>query len=189
MFLWIFLRNDHSYVHMNFWYKWSFKYSYEFFILMIIQLLIWINKSYKWSFKCSNEFLGVTSSSRSDNVTLHVCPFVCKSPYFLGTMAPLHFAPLPICSFTPLVVGGWWWLEGATHTLCNTWISLTAQFSIFGASASSLIQRLTFQFVCCRSFQVRRRPCSYKRLFKYPYEFLPHSAQLSWESGKFQLAR
>ena len=96
---------------MNFLYKWSFKYSYEFFILMINQLLIWINKSYKWSFKCSNEFLGVTSSSRSDNVTLHVCPFVCKSPYFLGTMAPLHFAPLPICSFTPLVVGG-----------CNTYI-------------------------------------------------------------------
>ena len=33
------------------------------------------------------------------------------------------------------------------------------QFSLFEALASSHIQRLTFQFVHCRSFWVRRRPC------------------------------
>ena len=38
-------------------------------------------------------------------------------------------------------------------------ISQTDQFVIFEALASSHIRRLTFQFVHCRSFRVRRRPC------------------------------
>ena len=38
-------------------------------------------------------------------------------------------------------------------------ISWTGQFSLLEALASSHIQRLTFQFVHCRSFRVRRRPC------------------------------
>ena len=38
----------------------------------------------------------------------------------------------------------------------SSWVD---QFSIFEAMASSLIQRLAFQFLHCRSFQVRRRPC------------------------------
>ena len=36
--------------------------------------------------------------------------------------------------------------------------SWTDQLSLFEALASLHSQRLTFQFVCCRSFRVRRRP-------------------------------
>ena len=38
-------------------------------------------------------------------------------------------------------------------------ISLRDQFSLLEALASSHIRRLTFQFVHCRSFRVRRRTC------------------------------
>ena len=38
-------------------------------------------------------------------------------------------------------------------------ISWTDQFSLFESFASSRIRRLTFQFVHCRSFWVRWRPC------------------------------
>ena len=37
--------------------------------------------------------------------------------------------------------------------------SWTVQFFLFEALASSHIRRLTFQFVHCRSFRVRQRPC------------------------------
>ena len=51
-------------------------------------------------------FLAATSSSRSDDVTPFVCLLVCLSPYFfscqLCTFAPLHFAPLNLCTFAPL---------------------------------------------------------------------------------------
>ena len=40
--------------------------------------------------------------------------------------------------------------------------SQTNHFLIFEALANLPIRRLTFQFVYCHSFRVRRRPCSYK---------------------------
>ena len=39
------------------------------------------------------------------------------------------------------------------------WTSWTDQFFLFEALASSHMRRFSFQFVHCRSFRVRRRPC------------------------------
>ena len=46
------------------------------------------------------------------------------------------------------------WLDGQAGS--NSW---TDQFCLFEALVSLHIQRLIFQFVHCRSFQVWRRPC------------------------------
>ena len=115
-----------------------------------------------------------TSSSRSDDVTLLVCLFVCLSPFFciFATFAPWHGGGGGWCV---VAGGGWWWsvdmadeLNGYARQTSRTdqlygqaeRTSWKDQFSIFEALASSLIQRLTFQFVHCDS-PVRRRPCLY----------------------------
>ena len=54
------------------------------------------------------------------------------------------------------------------------------QFFLFEALASSHIQRFFFQFVHCRSFRVRRRPC-----FVWCPPPLPH-LDLSWILSKLE---
>ena len=48
------------------------------------------------------------------------------------------------------------------------WTSWTDQFFLFEALASLHIKRLSFQFVHCRSFRVRRRPCFLPKVFFDP---------------------
>ena len=75
------------------------------------------------------------------------------------------------------------------------WISWMDQFSSFEASASSLIQRLTFQFVHCHSFRVRRRPCFLSHILypsshlpeyhvPYPISIIPYSLGAIWQVEK-----
>ena len=56
------------------------------------------------------------------------------------------------CTFTWIS-----WTDQLNRSARQT--SWTDQFFLFEALASSHIQRFSFQFVHCRSFRVRRRPC------------------------------
>ena len=66
--------------------------------------------------------------------------------------------------------------------------SWTDQFFNLEALASSHFQRLTFQFVCCRSFRVRQRPCSIFTCDKQFKKWQFHFACLSLYFSAFPLA-
>ena len=90
-----------------------------------------------------------------------------------ATLQHCNFVTLQLCNNLGLLdrpAGQTSWtdqLDGSAGRICWTdqldrsagRISWTDQFSLFEAMASLHIRRLTFQFVHCRSFRVRRRPC------------------------------